>query len=248
MDFNWSTFFLEIINFFVLVWLIKHFFYKPVCQIIDKRRATIDTEIASAKTMQSDAESMKEQYENRLITWEEEKHQYQIQLNQALEEQKNQQLKLLEKQIAKENQKNASIQEKQLQMLQQKNEIQALEQGVNFAAKLLRKLSSHELEDKLVELFLNNLTNFSAEQKQNLLNIYSEEKPDIIITTAYPLSQTHKENIHSAIQDLFKHTIFCNYTINPEIIAGLRINIGSYVMHANLADELTFFSDSANGR
>lgn len=247
MGFNWSTFFLEIINFLVLVWLIKHFFYKPVCEIIDKRRAAIDEEISSAKILESDAKRMKEQYENRLIAWEEEKLQQQTQLNQALEEQKKQQLILLEKQIAEENQKNTSIQDKQLQILQQKNERQALDQGISFTAKLLQKLTSQELENKLVDLFLTNIANFSPEQKKSIENIHFDEKLDVLVTTAYPLSQTYKENIQNSIQSLIEHRANCKYKVDSGIIAGLRVNIGSYVMRANLADELAFFSDSANG-
>ena len=231
-----------------MVWLIKHFFYKPVCKIIDKRRLAIDEEIASAKTMQSDAENKKEQYENRLVAWEEEKNKQQSLLNQELEAQKKQQFAVLEKQIAEEKQKNSSIQDKQLKILQQKIERQALDQGVRFTATLLQDLSSQDLENKLIELFLKNITHFSAEQKQILENISSDEKPDITITSAYPISQLHKEALNKSIQTLFKHDIHCDYHVKPEIIAGLRINIGSYVMRANLADELIFFSDSANGR
>jgi len=247
MDFNWSTFFLEIINFLVLVWLIKHFFYKPVCKIIDQRRSAIDEQISSAKTIKSDAEDMKALYENRLTTWEKEKQQQRTELSQEIDEQKKQQLALLEKQITVEKQKNRSIQEKQLQILQHKNERQALDQGVRFTAKLLEKLSSRELEKKLVELFLKSLMNFPPEQRENMADICSNEKPEIIITSAYSLSQTHKEEIQKSVQALFEHTIRCDYKVDSKIIAGLRVNVGSYVMRANLADELAFFSDSANG-
>ena len=34
MNIDWTSFSLEIINFLVLVWLLKHFLYKPVMDII----------------------------------------------------------------------------------------------------------------------------------------------------------------------------------------------------------------------
>jgi len=248
MEFNWSTFILEIINFLVLVWLIKHFFYKPVCKIIDNRRSAIDEQVAGARIIQSDAESMKEQYTNRLSEWEEEKQRQQAQLDQEMEEQKKNQLASLEKLIAEEKEKNESVQDKQLEILKQKNEIQALDQSVHFAAKLLQELSSEELEYKIVELFLKNLKNLSPDQKHNLANVYSDENPGVIITSAYQLSQSHKENLQKSIQALFEHVINIEYKVDSDTIAGLRVNIGSYVMRANLADELSYFSGSANGR
>lgn len=248
MEFNWSTFFLEIINFLVLVWLIKRFFYKPVREIIEKRRSAIDEQIASAKTLESDAERMRTQYENRLSAWEKEKQQQQEKLNKEIEEQKKQQLDLLEKQLVEEKQKNASIQHKQTQILKHKIEKQALDQAVHFTAKLLQDLSCQELENKLIELFLKNVDNFSQAEKQILADVYSDENPAILIETAYPLSLVNKDNIQKAIQNLFEQEIHCSYNESHEVIAGLRVNIGSYVLHANLADELKFFSDSANGR
>jgi len=42
MELNWSTFLLEIINFLILVWILKHFFYKPILDVIAHRRADIE--------------------------------------------------------------------------------------------------------------------------------------------------------------------------------------------------------------
>ena len=42
MELSWSTFFLEIINFLVLVWILKRFLYKPVMDVIARRREGIE--------------------------------------------------------------------------------------------------------------------------------------------------------------------------------------------------------------
>ena len=144
-------------------------------------------------------------------------------------------------------QKNALNQDRQLELLLHKNEQQALEQGAAFSAKLLMSLSSQDLENKLVELFLKNIGSFSQSQKDETANIFYEQNPVILTTSAYPLSQKHKESLQRSLQTLFLHKIQCDYKLNPEIIAGLRVNIGSYVMRANLKDELQFFSESSNG-
>ena len=248
MAFNWSTFFLEIINFLVLVWLIKHFFYKPVCNIIDKRRLAIEEQLVSARALQADAENVKEQYESRLSDWEQEKNQQQKALNLALDDEKKKKFALLDKQLREEEQKNFLVQKKQLEMLEEKNQRQALDQGASFTAALLKTLSSEALENQLIEIFLKNLDNLSSEQQEELKNIYAEDKPEVTIVTAYPLSQIHRDKLEQSIQIYFKNTLQCEYHMNQEIIAGLRVNMGSYVLRANLNDELSFFSAAANGR
>ena len=49
MEFSPTTFFFEIINFLVLAALLKHWFYRPVLQSIERRKDLIKTELASAE-------------------------------------------------------------------------------------------------------------------------------------------------------------------------------------------------------
>jgi len=48
LELSWSTFLLEIINFLVLVWILKHFLYKPVLDVIARRRSGIEKTLADA--------------------------------------------------------------------------------------------------------------------------------------------------------------------------------------------------------
>ena len=41
MELSGSTFVLEIINFLILVWILKRFLYKPVLGVIAKRRKSM---------------------------------------------------------------------------------------------------------------------------------------------------------------------------------------------------------------
>ena len=85
MELNWSTFILEIINFLVLVWILKHFFYKPVLEVIARRQAGIDKKLAEAKDLQASAEQLQSQYQGRLADWEQERQQARETLSQEVE-------------------------------------------------------------------------------------------------------------------------------------------------------------------
>ena len=50
MDFDWTTFALEAVNFLILVWILKHFFYRPVLAVIEARRAESEKNLAQADT------------------------------------------------------------------------------------------------------------------------------------------------------------------------------------------------------
>ena len=39
MQFDWTTFVLEVLNFLVLLWILKRFLYQPVLDVLDARQA-----------------------------------------------------------------------------------------------------------------------------------------------------------------------------------------------------------------
>ena len=69
MQFDWTTFILEILNFLVLVWILQRFIYRPVLAMLDARQQRIKDETGRAEQLRSDAEALRQQYESRLADW-----------------------------------------------------------------------------------------------------------------------------------------------------------------------------------
>ena len=66
MQFSWWTFLIQGVNFLVLVWLLQRFLYKPVAEVIARRRE--DTEAAERKAAAAaqDAETARIRYDEAL--------------------------------------------------------------------------------------------------------------------------------------------------------------------------------------
>ena len=58
------TFIAQILNLFLQMYLIKRFLFKPVQEILDKRRALTDKEINDARQAKTEAETMRTEYES----------------------------------------------------------------------------------------------------------------------------------------------------------------------------------------
>jgi F-type H+-transporting ATPase subunit b len=55
MKINWFTFIAQIINFLILVWLLRHFLYKPILNAVDEREKKIAGQLKDAKADKADA-------------------------------------------------------------------------------------------------------------------------------------------------------------------------------------------------
>ncbi len=62
------TFIIQIINLFIQVYLIKKFLFKPINEILEKRKNLADKVIREAREAQDEADSLKNQYEDSLTS------------------------------------------------------------------------------------------------------------------------------------------------------------------------------------
>ena len=61
-----TTMLWEVINFFVLLWLLKRFLYEPMTNMLDKRKNKIESDLEEAKEKKKEARELKKKYENEL--------------------------------------------------------------------------------------------------------------------------------------------------------------------------------------
>ncbi|MDD5632556.1 MAG: F0F1 ATP synthase subunit delta [Methylococcales bacterium] len=247
MEFNLSTFILEIINFLILIWILQHLFYKPLLETIAKRKQFIDQSLADAKTMQKQAKEQRSLYENRQKLWEQEKQTALAALHQQIDVERRAQMAQLNADLDQERQKAKVTLTRQQQELQQQAEKQALLNGARFAGMLLKQAASPELEARLFALLLDNLKAL-PEACTLCLQMLGAKKPvPIKITSAYQLTDELRLQLEQKLGSLINTPINFQYHQDAELIAGLRMDIGAWVLNANLQHELIGFAEIADG-
>lgn len=244
MELNWTTFILEAINFLVLVWILKRFLYKPVVNAIAQRKAAIDQTLSDAKARQADAKALEEQYSNRMAEWEREKQKLRSSVVEEVNAQRAQLLKALEGSLDQERQKTKVLEERRLKELRKIAEQEGIALGVKFTARLLRRCASQELEEKLVRLVLEDLPNLPKEQLQAIRAACQEPGWHIKTTSAFPLSEPQRSAIMHTLTDVTQDGASVEFHEDRDLLAGLRISFGPWIVRANLQDELEFFSDA----
>jgi F-type H+-transporting ATPase subunit b len=246
MEFNVSTFILEIINFLILIWILQRLFYKPLLEVIAKRKQFIDQSLADAKIMQQQAEEQRSHYENRQKLWEQEKQGALTALHQQIEVERRAQMFQLNVDLEQERQKiNVTIQRQQRE-LQQQAEKQALLNGARFAGILLKQSASPELEARLFAMLLDNLKTLPEACTLCLQMVGTKKSVPIKITSAYPLTAELRLQLEHKLGLLINSPINFQYHQDTELIAGLRMDIGAWVLNANLQHELIGFAEIAN--
>lgn len=245
MELNWSTFSLEIINFLVLVWILKRFLYRPVLDLIARRKAGIDKSVAEAQDLRREAQSLQEQYEHRFAEWEREKEKARARLRDDLEAERARLQARLLASLEEEREKARALEEHRAADLERRNEEAALAYAATFAARLLSRVAGPELEGRLVDLVVEELAGLTPEKRQALRDSLSETKRSPAVTSAYPLGEKQRAELAQALAQFLGRQITCEFGEDRRLLAGLRIAMGAWVLKANLQDELKFFAEAA---
>lgn len=243
MGFDWTTFTLEIINFLILVWILQRFLYRPILDVIAKRRAGIEKTLADARHIESEASELKQQNERRLAQWGEEKEAAQSRLLEELAAQREHKMAALETSIAEERERRRVLEERRQRDFQRDLEEQGIAQGAAFSAKFLARTATPELEARLYALLLEDLRSLRAEDRTALVNAAAAAaKLKISVQSAYAFDPGKRAELARVLAEVVGKTLPVEYLENPELVAGFLVSIGPWILHANLRDELKFFS------
>ena len=246
MEVNWSTFLLEIINFLVLVWILRRFLYRPVLDVIARRRKLIEDQLAEAHQVQQTAESLQAQYEHRLADWEKERRQARDNLAQELEGERASQLSTLQTTLEQEREKAHVAQDRQRAEQQRAIEHDALRQGAAFSSRLLVQACTPALEERLLDMLVEELSQLSEEQAASLRQQWGEAPQGIEVSSAFELSDQQRQRLERLLRQVSGLGVPIRFSRNTELLAGLHVVIGAWVLAANVRDELKGFAEFAH--
>ena len=247
MELNWSTFVLEVINFLVLVWILKYFLYKPVLDVIARRRAGIEKTLADAGALNADASRLQRQYEGRLADWDQERRLAREELVRELEAERVLKMAELRTSLEQEREMERIAEENRRADATHKIEEKALLHGARFATSLLQQASGPDTEARLIELAINELTQLPAERIATLKKSYGKTPEAIVVVSTFEIPDDQRQRLERALTKVTSLNIPLQFEQDSDLMAGVRIIIGAWVLAINIQDELRGFAELAYG-
>jgi F-type H+-transporting ATPase subunit b len=245
LEFNWTTFVLEIVNFLILVWLLTWLLYRPISRAIAARRAQINMALSDAANKQKSAEELEARYRARNELWEREKAEARRTLEHELEGERTAAQSALRDELERGRQRAIAEQERQLRSRMDEDERIAVSHATVFLSKMVGRLTSPSLEASIVDLAVSDLGALPSTARAGIQKAASQAGDRITITTAYPLDEPGRRHLQTALTDAVGRPVELQFEQDPTLRAGVRIDVGELTLGANLQAELRFFNGSA---
>ena len=151
------TFVAQICNLFIQMYLIKRFLFKPVNEMLEKRRALADAQIREAEQAKADADAIKTEYEQNMKEAKEKANEILTTAQRTAALQSEEVLKEAASQAAvlKSKAESDIAQEKRKAVNEIKDEIGGM--AVEIAGKVIEREISEEDHTKLIDEFIANV-------------------------------------------------------------------------------------------
>ena len=149
------NFIATICNLFIQVYLIKRFLFKPVNEMLEKRRAKADAEIQDAVKAKEEAEVMKAEYEKNMQEAKEKANDIVLTAQKTAAVQSEEMLKEASSQVTAMKAEKDIAQERRKAVNEIKGEIGGM--AVEIAGKVIEREINEEDHTKLINDFIENV-------------------------------------------------------------------------------------------
>ena len=245
---NWSTFLIEIVNFVVLVWLLTRFLYQPIRTAIAKRRATIAQQLGEANELKAHGEALQKQYDERLVAWGGEKAQLKAQFESELAELRSAREAALASELDRRREQEAAAARARDAERERDLARTAVKKAAAFSSLLLSRIASPEVETRIVDVALADLRALDETARAPLAHALDSGAGAVVVTTCYPLDDARRASISAGLTRALGASPNIRFEQSQALIAGIRIDLGTASLEADIADELQWFAENGNAR
>lgn len=229
----------QIINFLILVGLLKRFLYKPISKAMSARAQRIEHQLIAAANQKQDAEMEKELYLQKQWELEAQKREWLEEAKQSVVQEKE---KLTQTAIAEVNLRRSQwYKDFERDRHKLTHEIRdRLSQQISLATrKALVDLANANLEEQVVETLINRLYNLDDSQLNAIrARPVPNPHPLVTISSSFVISDEKKEHLTTAIHKQITTDAKVKFEIDKELICGIELRDRGYKISWNVNNYL----------
>ena len=243
---DWFTVAAQVVNFLILVWLMKRFLYKPILHAIDEREKRIATELANADKKKAEAQKENDDFKHKNEEFDKQRAAL---LSKATDEAKAERQRLLDdarKDAAALSSKLQEALRDQEHTLHQAISRRTQQEVFAITRKTLTDLATVSLEERLGEVFTRRLREMDAQAKAGLAQALKTASDPALVRSAFGLPAQQRAAIQNALNETFSADIHIRFETAPDLISGIELNTNGQKVAWSIADYLVSMEKSVD--
>ncbi|MEE4279817.1 MAG: hypothetical protein V2I82_15225 [Halieaceae bacterium] len=243
---DWFTVAAQVLNFLILVWLLRRFLYTPILDAIDAREQRIDAELTNARAKETEAERERDKFRHK--NEELDGHRADL-LKQAAEEAKAEGQRLLQE----ARKATEAFSTERMETL--RNEARAIKEAISLrtqhevfaiARKALKDLATSTLEERLGDVFMRRLREMDEDTKHSLGATLKGASEPALVRSAFELPEAQRLSIQNALNETFSADIPLRFDTEPGLVSGIELKTSEHKVAWTIDDYLASMESSVD--
>lgn len=249
MQIDAFTFAAQVVNFLVLVLLLRRFLYRPVLRVMDRREERIAGRIEEARRKLVEAEEMASDYRHRLIHLEQDREEMMEAARREAEESRREWIREARREVRKmQDRWRESVDEERAAYLRELRQATG-ERLVALLGRVLEDLSTQSLPEQVAGRFLERLAGLDPEERARL-QAYGKEAGavPVEVRTSFDPGDTLKQELPELLDEAFGRQMNYRWEQTERPRMGLEVRAGGWKLAWNLDAYLDHFQEDLEGR
>ncbi|MEW6657835.1 MAG: F0F1 ATP synthase subunit delta [Thermodesulfobacteriota bacterium] len=220
---NWFVVAAQIVNFLILVLLLKRFLYGPIVQAMAAREERIASQLAAARQKREDAEQEEASLRQKIQEIGDQRQQMLAQAEGEAQAHKQKLLAQAREEVEQVRRKWAESVKWQKEAFLANLKQRLAQEFFAISRRALQELGNLEVEQRLLQVFLERLRQLSPGERQALQESLKDAGGELAVTTAFALTPETQEQIKAQVQDLFGPGLSLRFSTSSELLAGIEL-------------------------
>ncbi len=250
MIIDWYTVIFQIINFLILVFLLRRFLYGPIVSSMDARKAKLLQKEEAAVAQKEEALSEAEAYRLKVAELRNREEELKEKALTAAETEKKKLLETARKETEEKRRRWEEELEREKESFAAKLRLFLAEKACAVSEKCLKDLSGQQLESLIWEKFLEKIGLLDGEERDKFRSAFKEHhKPGAalednddspVLLSVFEPSPDMKRELEAKIAAIVPDSknLKITYQNDNSLICGLELIVGSYSLAWNISDYL----------
>ena len=243
MEIDLFTTIAQVVNFLILLFLLKYLLYGRITKAMDERKERIASELNDAAMKKKEAEEEAALYRKKTEELEEEAEERLRQAERDAELHKKELMKDVRQEVDQRKAKWLESVERQKQSFLRQLRIRSGEQVFAAARQVLKDLAGVELEQQIVKTFADRIDHLSEKEKGAIADFARMSQKGIAVLSSFDMPRKTQQIITKAVQNQIGKKTEMTFQTSPDLVCGIELRVGDRRISWNLDSYLNLLED-----
>jgi F-type H+-transporting ATPase subunit b len=228
----------QIVNFLILLFLLRRFLYRPIVQAMQARQERIAAEQREAAAARQEAERLAEDYRERKERFERERERLMHEARQEAEALRREKMQAARQEVEQASARwNRSLRQEQETFLRDLRE-QGAQALWEACARALGDLADASLEAQVLKAFLTRLEALPDEELQALRARAGEASGEVAVASRFPIPGPARERLAQTLRERLGAPVDLRFEEDASVLAGVELRAEGHTLAWSMAGYL----------